>query len=53
MAIFTTTSRRFDRKSDYSFGGSRNLRGRAKGSVELVSAERDRRDGSRVRGRSL
>ena len=42
MAMFTTSSRRFTRNSDYSFGGGRNLRGRSKPSVELLPTDRPR-----------
>ena len=50
MATFTTTSRRFTRNSDYSFSGSRNLRGRSKPGVELIPADRSH-SGARSRGR--
>lgn len=42
MSMFTTTSRRFSRNSDYSFGGGRSLRARSKPGVELLPAGRSR-----------
>ena len=42
MAMFTTTSRRFTRNSDYNFGGGRNLRARSKPGLEVLPAARSR-----------
>ena len=50
MSMFTT-SRRFTRRSDYTFSGNRTLRHRDRDGLDLLPA--DRSGASRERGREV